>query len=202
MTGVSRIPECALWPGICQRGSRAVCDDATMPLVWVTGVSGSGKSSVCEVLRDQGRTAVDSDWEGFSRWVNRVTGEPVVEPPYPVPANWLNDFAWRVRPEAVGSLAASLGSDVCFLCGGFENEAEVRHFFDCVVCLVVDEATLRNRLASRTTNHFGKHPEELDAVLGWRLVVENQHCNGGAVMLDATQPLDVVAAQVVATMER
>jgi len=28
-----------------------------------------------------------------------------------------------------------------------------------VVCLVVDEGTLRDRLATRTTNQFGKHPE-------------------------------------------
>jgi hypothetical protein len=97
-----------------------------VPLVWVTGVSGSGKSSVCEMLTSQGRMAVDADWEGLSRWVHRVTGEPVAKPPYPVPQGWLDEFAWMVRPDAVERLAAGLGSRACFLGVGFENEAEVR----------------------------------------------------------------------------
>jgi gluconate kinase len=172
-----------------------------VPLVWITGVSGSGKSSVCEALKEQGRVAVDADSEGLSQWVHRVTGEPVVNPPYPVPAGWLRDFGWRVRPEAVESLEGRLASEVGFLCGGFENDDDVWPHFDRVVCLAVDEATLRARLTCRTTNHFGKHPEELQAALGWRLVVENQYRERGAVIVDATQPLNVVVAQVLAAAE-
>jgi hypothetical protein len=71
-------------------------------------------------------------------------------------------------------------------------------FFDRLVCLVVDEATLRDRLASRTTNLFGRHPEELCAALRTRLVLEDQFRKCGAAIVDATQPLDVVAAQVAA----
>jgi len=41
----------------------------------------------------------------------------------------------------------------------------VRDLFDLVVCLVVDNETLRDRLLTRTTNVFGKHPEELAAAL-------------------------------------
>ena len=170
-------------------------------LAWVTGVSGSGKSSVCKLLKDQGHIAIDADSEGFSQWVHRLTGESAVNPPYPVPPGWLNDFAWKVNPEAVQSLAASLVSGVGFLCGGFENDDDVWPVFDHVVCLVVDETTLRDRLTSRTTNRFGKHPEELRAALRWRLVVEDQYRRRGAVIIDATQPLDVVAAQVTAAAE-
>lgn len=173
-----------------------------MPLVWVTGVSGSGKSSVFEILKEQGRIAVDSDREGFSQWVHRLTGEPAVNQPYPAPAGWLGDFGWKVRPEAVQSLAASLASGVGFLCGGFENDADVWPLFDRVVCLVVDETTLRERLASRTTNHFGKRPEELHAALRWRVVVEDQYRDRGAAIIDAAQSLDVVAAQVVEAAEK
>jgi hypothetical protein len=172
-----------------------------MALAWVTGVSGSGKSSVCEVLKLQGRVAVDGDGDGFSRWVNRQTAEPVLDPPYPAPSGWLDGFAWRVRPEAVGSLAAGLGGSTGYLCGGFENEGEVSHLFDRVICLFIDEDTLRDRLANRTTNPFGKQPEQLRASLEWRLSVEKRHRVGGATMIDATQPLDLVVAQVVTAAE-
>ena len=173
-----------------------------MPLVWVTGVSGSGKSSVCEVLRAQGHAAVDADWEGYSQWVHRVTGEPVLDPPYPAPAGWLDDFAWRVRPEAVSSLAARPAPGVVYLCGGFENETDVWHIFDRVICLTVDEATLRHRLTTRTTNHFGKNPEELRAAVDWLILVESKYRQRGAVIVDATQPLEAVVAQVVASAVR
>jgi hypothetical protein len=90
-----------------------------------------------------------------------------------------------------------LASGVGFLCGGFENDADVWPLFDRVLCLVVDETTLRDRLTNRTTNHFGKHPEELHAALHWRLVVEDQYRHHGAAIIDATQSLDLVVAQVV-----
>jgi adenylate kinase family enzyme len=35
-----------------------------MPLVWVTGTSGVGKSTACELLKARGALAVDADWEG------------------------------------------------------------------------------------------------------------------------------------------
>jgi hypothetical protein len=43
--------------------------------------------------------------------------------------------------------------------------------FDLVVCLVADDETLRRRLQARTTNAFGKHPEELAATLRWNAVM-------------------------------
>ena len=173
-----------------------------VPLLWVTGVFGSGKSSVCKILKDQGRIAIDADSEGFSQWVHRLTGEPAVNPPYLVPVGWLYDFAWKVKPEAVQSLAVSLVSGIGFLCGGFENDADVWPLFHRVLCLAVDETTLRDRLTSRTTNHFGKHPEELLAALRWRLVVEDRYRNRGAVIIDATQSLDLLVAQVMAEADK
>lgn len=68
-------------------------------LVWITGNSGAGKSTVCEVLRGRGYVSLDAD-DGFSRWVNRATGEVVNDPPYPVPAGWLDQFGWAIVRES------------------------------------------------------------------------------------------------------
>ena len=169
-----------------------------MALVWVTGTSGTGKSSICEVLKDQGHSAIDADWEGYSHWVHRMTGEVIVDSPYPVPSGWLMEFAWRIDVARVHSLAAMAGSGVTFLCGSVENEGEVWQYFDHVVCLIIDDETLRHRLATRTTNEFGKHPEELAAALKANAVVEGQYRRRGAMILDATRPLDVVVRDVLA----
>jgi hypothetical protein len=51
-----------------------LCDALPVPLVWVTGNSGAGKSAVCALLKSLGELAVDADWEGYNHWVDRTSG--------------------------------------------------------------------------------------------------------------------------------
>ncbi|USX51419.1 AAA family ATPase [Lentzea sp. HUAS12] len=164
-----------------------------MPLVWVTGASGGGKSAVCALLQSRGELAVDTDWEGYNQWVDRVSGRAVVDPPDPVPPGWLDRYAWRIRRELVEDLAARARGRDAFLCGYVENEAEVWDLFDRVVCVVIDDATMRQRLLTRTTNSFGKHPEELAAALAHNVHLEATYLGLGATIVDGTLPLEEVA---------
>jgi energy-coupling factor transporter ATP-binding protein EcfA2 len=165
-------------------------------VVLVTGISGSGKSSVCVALKRLGHRAVDSDEESFSSWVHRRTGEVIVDPPYPVPPGWLGDFAWKIDVDRVKALAAAATSHVTFLCGNAENEFDVWPYVDRVVCLVVDDETLRHRLATRDTNDFGKHPDELRAALAWNPSMAHRYREHGACLVDATRPLAEVVHEV------
>jgi hypothetical protein len=172
-----------------------------VPLAWVTGNAGVGKSTVCALLNSLGELAVDADWEGYNHWVDRSSGQVVAEPPYPVPAGWLERFAWRISRAEVEALAASVHDKhdkTAFLCGSAENEADVWDLFDLVVCLVVDNETLRDRLQTRTTNAFGRHPEELAAALGLNDRVESTYRRLGATIIDARRPAAEVANAIVA----
>ncbi|MEV0314593.1 AAA family ATPase [Nonomuraea fuscirosea] len=168
-----------------------------MPLVWVTGNSGTGKSTVCGMLRARGYAAYDADDDGFSRWVDRHTGEVVTDPPYPVPEGWLDRHGWAIVRERVEALAVESRSRVAFLCGSVENEADVRDLFDLVVCLVIDDDTLRHRLATRTTNTFGRHPEELAASLMWNPRLRAIYERRGATIVDASEPPAEVVERVI-----
>ena len=169
-----------------------------MSLVWVTGNSGVGKSTVCALLHSRGQLAVDADWEGYSQWVDRTSGQVVDDPPDPVPAGWLDRFAWRIRRAKVEALAAGSHDKTTFLCGSVENEADVLELFDLVVCLVVDDETLRDRLRTRTTNAFGKHPEELAAALGWNPRMESAYRGIGATIIDGRRPPAEIAEAILA----
>lgn len=161
--------------------------------MWITGISGAGKSTVCELLHGRGSVSRDADDDGISQWVDRKTGEVVYDPPYPAPVGWLDRFGWVIVRGRVEELADESRSRVTFLCGSAENEADVRDLFDLTVCLVIDDDTLRHRLATRTTNAFGQNPEELAAALRWNPRMRSRYERLGAVIVDATRPPAEVA---------
>jgi hypothetical protein len=173
-----------------------------VPLVWVTGNAGAGKTTACEVLTSRGELAVEADWEGYSHWVDRTSGEVVTDPPYPAPPGWLDRFGWRISRARVEALAARTHGKNAFLCGSAENEEDVRDLFDLVICLVVDSQTLRHRLQTRTSNAFGKHPEELAAALDCNDGNEQAYRRLGATIIDGTLPPAEVADAILAAAAR
>ena len=70
------------------------------------------------------------------------------------------------------------------------------HCFDRVVCLVVDDETLRRRLATRTTNDLGKDPEERAAALAWNREAEGHYRRRGVAVIDASRPLEAVVRDI------
>ena len=146
--------------------------------------------------------AVDADWEGYSHWVDRTSGQVVLDAPDPVPAGWLDRFAWRIGRAEVEALATRTFDMMAFLCGCVENEADVWNLFDLVVCVVVDNETLRERLLTRTTNTFGQHPEELAAALEHNDSAESTYRRLGATIIDGTRPPAEVADTILAAAGR
>ncbi len=169
-----------------------------MPLVLVAGISGSGKSVVCIELQARGYEAHDTDLEGNAVWVHRETGEAAAVDPGPnVSApEWLEQHEWRVVRHKVEAMAENAGNRTVFLCGMTANQDEVSHLFSRIVYLSIDARTLRDRVASRTTNDFGKAPHELAAILAWHDVVEDGYRRLGAAIIDATRPLHQVVEGV------
>ena len=167
-----------------------------MAVVWVTGGSGVGKSTICELLRIRGELAVDADMDGYNRWVDRKSGQVVAESPAVVPEGWLYRFAWKISRADVEALAAASQGKTAFLCGYAENEDEVRDLFDLAVCLVADTETIRARLLTRNNNPFGKHPEEMAAAVAENDGLETNYLRLGATVVDARQPPAHVADAV------
>jgi shikimate kinase len=171
-----------------------------MALVWVTGNSGAGKSTICTLLRGLGYAAIDTDDDGYCAWIDRATGNAVADPPDPLPEGWLDGYGWVIDRAKVEALATDASQSMLYLCGSAENESDVRDLFDLVVCLVIDEHTLRDRLAHRTNNAFGQHPEELDAALYWNSRTEAAYRRRGATIIDATQPVEAVVRDLLAAV--
>jgi dephospho-CoA kinase len=173
-----------------------------MPLIYVTGPSGAGKSTVRNELMKRGYEAHDTDEDGMSAWYNIETGEQVE---YPDKANrtseWYKKHAARVLPERVKLLAERAKDKLIFLCGIPSNDMELAEHFSKIICLVIDEETMKQRVATRNTNNFGKSPAELELMLYWHGKVLERYKNAGAVMIDAQRPLDKVIGDILASSE-
>lgn len=173
-----------------------------MGLIYVTGLSGTGKSAVLDELRARGTLARGVDEEGYADWIDRETGRraeyPRDDPDFDFHA-WYRTHEWVLSAERIGVLsraAARLGGPV-FLCGVADGEKAVWHLFDTVVALVADAATLTARITVRD-NEFGKAPEELAALLRWHTGYEATYRGFGAVIVDATRPLGTVVDEILA----
>lgn len=122
--------------------------------VLVTGMSGTGKSALMAEFASRGYVAVDVD-------------EPALGLTYPRDGGELGWHVQRVRALLSRTVASPL-----FVAGCSDEQVELYDEFDYIVLLSAPPKTLRERLASRAGNDYGKSPQQLAAVLHYVETVE------------------------------
>lgn len=170
-----------------------------MPLIYITGISGSGKSAVLQELKHRGHKAFGVDEDRIAKFYNNETGEPFLENTTPEDRTpeWRSKHTWKAKREVVEELAKANGDRPVFLCGVTANDAdELWDLFDHVFALTLDEATLRHRIQTRTANDFGKNEHEFQTLLEWQRTAAEDYKKLGATLVDATQPLREVVDDI------
>src|SRR5690242_2066215 len=100
----------------------------------ISGLPGTGKTSVCNELRVREYNAIDADHEfGYQSEMGWFWDENKI-------AKYLND---KVASEL-------------FICGSASNREKYITQFNKIFILYVDDKTLKRRLLGRTNNDFGK----------------------------------------------
>lgn len=148
-----------------------------MTRILVTGMSGTGKSSVLQELARRGHRTVDTDSDAWCEWVTDGRGEP--------------DWVWR--EDRMAELLAGHTDGTLFVAGCKSNQGRFSPQFDAVVLLSAPADVLLERIAARTNNPYGKSPQERARVLEHLDTVEPLLRATATAELDATQPLTVVA---------
>jgi broad-specificity NMP kinase len=171
-------------------------------LVYVTGISGSGKSAVLEKLRSRGFTAHGMDEDAHGKWVRRGSGKEESIPDRFDDLDvhrWIREHDWIVDVDKVAQLKrrSDERSELGFLCGAAAGDSDVWEYFDVVCTLIVDDETIRHRVKHRS-NAFGKRAEELAQIPQWNAGNAEAYGRFGAVLIDATRPLSSVVDDVVA----
>ena len=153
-----------------------------MKRILITGMSGTGKSTTILELAARGYPALDMDEPGCSE--HGPDG----------------DWVW-VEARAQAFLSQAEGS-ACFISGCASNQIKFYPQFDEIVLLSAPAAVLTERLATRTTNPYGKRPEELAETLGYLETVEPLLRRRATLEIDTTMPPERVVAAILQLVER
>ncbi len=159
--------------------------------ILITGMSGTGKSTVVAELARRGHRAIDLDDNQWSAWMP-ADGDPTG-------ANPGHDWLWR--EDRVDRLLADAGDAPLFVGGCASNMGRFIGRFDRIVLLTAPVDTLLQRLASRQTNPYGKRPEEVARILENRRLFEPRLRRAATHEIDTATPLDLVIDRIRALPE-
>lgn len=159
----------------------------------ITGYPGIGKSSVANELERRGYAAYDTDDLPGVTYHAHKDGSRVDLSRGHIEDKSNLDWVWD--KAKLSELLTS--ADVVFICAITSKQHELYDRFDKIFVLAVDEGTLKHRLLMRTTNDFGKHPNEMKMLIDGYEGFMEQMTKAGAVSIDSSQPLKKVVDDII-----
>jgi adenylate kinase family enzyme len=165
----------------------------------VTGVATSGKTTIARELQKRGYSAFDTEpIKGLHVWIEKATGKSL--PPdleITSAADWVDRYDPSWDEKRLRQLLDTPRSEPTFFCGSAANQEGLYGLFDKVFLLAIDDQTLIRRLQNADReNEFGRRPGELEVILGWYKAFQDRTKASGAIIIDATQPLDKVINEI------
>ena len=146
-----------------------------MTVVFVTGMSGTGKSSVLAELERRGHRVVDTD---YGDWIDESGPERL----------------WR--EDRIAALLDEHKGDTLFVAGCVANQGRFYPRFDAVVLLSAPVDVILERVAGRASNDYGKGDEERDQIVRDLEEFEPLLRAGATAEIDTRAPLNEVTDEL------
>ena len=150
-----------------------------MKRVLLTGMSGTGKSTVINKLGELGYKVVDTDYGGFTLEVDSGAGP---------------ERLWRDDP--IQEVLSADEADVLFISGTSRNQVKFYPQFDHIVLLSAPAHVLVERLTTRTNNPYGKKSDEVAETLRLLQTVEPILRVPATLEIDTSKTLECVITAI------
>ena len=160
------------------------------PSVLITGVSGTGKTTVVSELDNRGHRAYDL--EGMAEYfthINPETGE-VYEEFDQNDLEMLRKGEYVCDTAKLKNLVQDNAEPLTFFGFAASNLEELFPLFDEIVLLTASKESIRERLSKRPVWDFGGPPEVQEWVLGWRDEWEDTIRDEGAITISTDQNIE------------
>lgn len=153
--------------------------------ILITGIAGSGKSTVCAELKNLGHNAYSiEDMEGMFKMVDSKTGEDIIDHDNDdLEANKGHD--WICDIKKLRKLMDENKGKTTFYCGTASNLDDILPLFDMLFFLNASKEELRKRLSRRSSDQFGRTPEVQEWVFSWMDWWEERMRKKGAIFVNA-----------------
>lgn len=119
-----------------------------MKSIYITGMSGTGKSSVIQNLSKKGFTAIDTD---YGDWKELSISGDTPE--------------WILKEENIKKLVSKPLASPVFIAGCCSNQVNLYPFFDHILLFSASLETILARVSTRISNPYGQLSHERDEII-------------------------------------
>jgi shikimate kinase len=158
-----------------------------MKRVLITGMSGTGKSSVIRELAARGYRAYDLDTPDWSEWSDTDPSDVLI------PAQG-KDWIWR--EDRVRALLSQPDDRTLFIGGCAENMVLLFPLIDAVVLLSAPVATITERLRTRSPGSYGSVAEERRRVSDLISTIEPLLRKSADYEIDTRRPIHATVDEI------
>jgi shikimate kinase len=161
-----------------------------MKRVLITGMSGSGKSTVIQELAGRNYSAYDLDTLEWSHWVDADPSDDLT------PAEG-KDWIWR--EDRVRALLSQPIDGTLFISGCATNMTRLFPLIDNIILLSAPLATIMERLATRSSGAYGHTAEDRRKVAELIATVERSLRSSADHEIDTRKPVAETVDEILRT---
>jgi shikimate kinase len=155
--------------------------------VLITGMSGTGKSTVIQELASRGYPAHDLDTPEWSEWIDAAPSDDLT----PVQGK---DWVWR--QNRVRELLSGSEEGTLFIGGCAENMNRLFPWIDCIILLSAPVETIVKRLETRSPGKYGHLADERRKVLDLISTVEPLLRESADQEIDTRKPVRATVDEI------
>lgn len=160
-------------------------------LVYVTGIAGSGKSTLRSELQRRGYRAIDAD-EDLCAWFDAAGNQVPTLPLNLRAAAWYRDHTFRLIEERVAAFADVGEGGIGFVLGVAANADDMTPYFQDRFFLTADTEIVLERLRTRDGAAHATRFAGFDSAKEWQQFAESRWTQKGYTPIDSSgTPADV-----------
>lgn len=167
-----------------------------MAKVLITGLSGTGKTTVAKELEKRGIAAFSVDeMEDMCWWVRRDNGEVFEGDIVDFTLDFFNEHLYVCRMDVIKDILEKHEDVAIFGYWGDINDH--LHWFDKVIFLTCKPETFLARINQREDNDFGKGKDMQEWLVNWQPQYEKELLEKGAMPINTEKPVEEIVEQVI-----